>query len=46
MRAYLKRRGKPVAFYSDRFSVFRVNARALSGPIEFQNKAVLSRIPS
>lgn len=26
-RAYLERHGKPVAFYSDKFSVFRVNAR-------------------
>jgi hypothetical protein len=26
-RAYLERHGKPVAFYSDKYSVFRINAR-------------------
>ncbi|BDB24309.1 transposase [Cupriavidus sp. TA19] len=26
-RAYIERHGKPMAFYSDKFSVFRVNAR-------------------
>jgi hypothetical protein len=30
-RAYLERHGKPVAFYSDKHSIFRVNAKDAIG---------------
>src|SRR4051794_19310287 len=33
-RAYLQRHGKPVAFYSDKHSVFRVNRKEAQQPVD------------
>ena len=45
MRAYLEEHGKPVAFYSDKHNIFRVNAKdAVSGDAITQFGRVLSEL--